>query len=67
MSLRKYITAEEFATVYKISKPNAWAIFKRLQTGGPPGIVVKIGRHVRADEELLAQWMAKGGELSGVG
>lgn len=60
MSLRKYTTPKEFAEAYKISTPHAYEVFKRL----PPGVVVRIGRNVRADEEALKEWLAAGGDLS---
>lgn len=59
MSLRKYTTPKEFAETYKISIPHAYKVFKRL----PKGILVRIGRSIRADEEGLKEWLAAGGEL----
>ena len=59
MSLRKYTTPKEFAETYKISIPQAHKVFNRL----PKGILVKIGRSVRADEEGLKEWLAAGGDL----
>lgn len=61
MALRKYTTPKEFAEIYKISLAHAYTVFRRLHHT-VPGIVVKIGRNVRADEEALKTWMEAGGD-----
>lgn len=50
---RRYVTAEELATILDVTKN---AIYKMAERKEIPG-AVKIGRRLRFREDLLEQWL----------
>ncbi len=52
---------EFIAKVLNLKKTRVYELVRRGFF--PPGVVVRLGRQIRWDEDALRQWIARGGSL----
>jgi excisionase family DNA binding protein len=60
--MHQLITADEVARILRIKKHQVYAMVRKRML--PPGVVVRLGRLVRFDEDELRGWASAGGTLS---
>jgi excisionase family DNA binding protein len=56
----RLLTAKQAANVLQVPLPRVYELAREVL---PPGVVVRIGRQVRFDDEALNKWIAGGGTL----
>jgi excisionase family DNA binding protein len=54
----RLLTAKQASEVLQVKLPRVYELARGIL---PPGVVVRIGRQVRFDEESLSSWLANGG------
>lgn len=56
----RLLTAKQASDVLQVALPRVYELAREVL---PPGVVVRIGRQVRFDEDALNSWIASGGTL----
>lgn len=56
----RLLTAKQAAEVLQVTLPRVYELARGIL---PPGVVVRMGRQVRFNEESLRAWAANGGSI----
>jgi predicted DNA-binding transcriptional regulator AlpA len=61
-SIKPLLLAESVASILQVSEQRVWEMARVGIL--PPGVVVRLGRQVRFNEDRLSEWLEEGGQAA---